>query len=621
MAAINTRTVLLQATSPRVLSIGIVADVAAAQAQADLALANAATAQTAANTANSSIADISSDSILSPVEKQALRLEWNAVVSEKAGINTTSAIYTATSAENTTYNSAFQALGTYLNAGVAYTISTTVPPTWINDASLGSNTAIVGSTFRSNWKVMYDARQALLNDIAVEAGKVAVWATISGTGKPADNATVGAPAGTNVGSTLAQTVESNASTALANAATANATLADIASDSILTPGEKPTIVLSYDNIVNEQSGIDAQATSYAVTTEKTTYDNAVSALTAYLGTLAGWNTIPGSNVTIVGTTFRTKFSDVYTARQAVLNKISANAKVLADAAQAQANTATTNASNAQTSANTANSAIADIASDNLLTASEKQAIRLEWNTVISEKAGINTLSSVYSATSAENTAYNSAMQTLGTYLNAGVAYTLSTSTPPTWINDASLGSNTVIVGSTFRTNWKNMYDARQALLNDIAVEAGKVAVWSSVSGSGKPADNATVGAPAGTNVAGVLAETLVTQAAAGAAADTVLSSPPVISGLTDVDEHNILNGSNRLIATLLVSMTGGEAPYTYVWSKEGSAFLTAYTGATVDLKGSGSDSLITGRITCIGRDNKGRTSSMTCAYTAGFGSM
>lgn len=151
-----------------------------------------------------------------------------------------------------------------------------------------------------------------------------------------------------IGSTLAQTVESNASTALANAATAqtaantaNTALTNIASDNILSPSEKPAIKLEYDVLIAEQAGIDAQATSYSITTEKTAYDTAISELTTYLGTLSGWNTIPGTDVVIVGTTFRTKFQTVYTARQALLNKIAANAKVLADAAQSTASSKVT----------------------------------------------------------------------------------------------------------------------------------------------------------------------------------------------------------------------------------------------------------------------------------------
>lgn len=117
----------------------------------------------------------------------------------------------------------------------------------------------------------------------------------------------------------AQTSANNAQT---SANTANTALTNIASDSILSPSEKPSVVQDYAVIIGEQSGIDAQATALSITTEKTTYDNAVSALTSYLGGLTGWNTVPGSDVAIVGTTFRSNFAAVYTARQALLNKIS-----------------------------------------------------------------------------------------------------------------------------------------------------------------------------------------------------------------------------------------------------------------------------------------------------------
>lgn len=132
----------------------------------------------------------------------------------------------------------------------------------------------------------------------------------------------------------AQNDADDAATAAANALgvanTANAALADIANDNLLTPGEKPAVVADRDAIVAEQAGIEAQATAFGITTEKTAYTAAITALTNYLGTLAGWNTIPGNNVTIVGTTFRQKFADVYAARQTLLNKVAAVAATKAD---------------------------------------------------------------------------------------------------------------------------------------------------------------------------------------------------------------------------------------------------------------------------------------------------
>lgn len=132
-------------------------------------------------------------------------------------------------------------------------------------------------------------------------------------------ATLGAIWGQNVQGS--STVDAAITTAQNTANTANTALANIASDSILSPSEKPAVVQDYAVIITEQAGVDAQATAYGITTEKTTYDNAVSALTSYLGGLSGWNTIPGSDVAIVGSTFRANFAAVYTAKQALLNKV------------------------------------------------------------------------------------------------------------------------------------------------------------------------------------------------------------------------------------------------------------------------------------------------------------
>lgn len=134
----------------------------------------------------------------------------------------------------------------------------------------------------------------------------------------------------------AQTSANNAASAAAaaqtSANTANSTLSDIASDSLLTPGEKPVVITNRDVIVNEQSGIDAQATAYGITTEKASYDSAVNALVSYLATLTSpvaWDNLSG-NTTIVGTTFRTNFSDVFATRQALLNKLTAVTKTNLD---------------------------------------------------------------------------------------------------------------------------------------------------------------------------------------------------------------------------------------------------------------------------------------------------
>ena len=131
-------------------------------------------------------------------------------------------------------------------------------------------------------------------------------------------------------------------------------LSDLNNDNLLTPAKKPIWILLYSNITSEQSNIDTQATLYSITTEKTNYDNAVTALTTYLGTLTTpvlWNDLTG-NTTIVGTTFRTDFNNVFSTKQILLDKMHSLANSLAAAAQTTANTGVTNAATAQTTANT-----------------------------------------------------------------------------------------------------------------------------------------------------------------------------------------------------------------------------------------------------------------------------
>jgi hypothetical protein len=111
---------------------------------------------------------------------------------------------------------------------------------------------------------------------------------------------------------------------------------DLNSDNVLTPGKKPVWIFMYSFLTGEQSALDSEATTFGITTEKTNYDTAVSALTTYLATLTtpvAWNNLT-DNTTIVGTTFRSKFNDVLVDKQALLNKMH-------DASRSLANTATT----------------------------------------------------------------------------------------------------------------------------------------------------------------------------------------------------------------------------------------------------------------------------------------
>lgn len=159
-------------------SAAVDAAITAAQATATSAAGAASTAQTSANTANAAIADSAADNKLSPVEKQRDKILFDAIVAEKSGIDARADAFSITT-EKTAYGSAYSTLYTYA-LGLLANVTTT--------------SDIDGPTYRSNFGALYSARQVLLNKIAEEAGKRASWATVTGTGKPADfanNSSVG----------------------------------------------------------------------------------------------------------------------------------------------------------------------------------------------------------------------------------------------------------------------------------------------------------------------------------------------------------------------------------------------------------------------------------------------
>ncbi|SMO48062.1 phage tail protein [Solitalea koreensis] len=118
----------------------------------------------------------------------------------------------------------------------------------------------------------------------------------------------------------------------------------------------------------------------------------------------------------------------------------------ANTALTNAATAQTAANNAQASANTANSLLADLSNDNLLTPIEKSEMAKEWGVIVGEKPIIESQAGTYGVSSSD---YTTAYGSLESYL---VPYF------------ADLNANSVIVGSTFRANFKAYYDAKVALL-------------------------------------------------------------------------------------------------------------------------------------------------------------
>jgi hypothetical protein len=237
----------------------------------------------------------------------------------------------------------------------------------------------------------------------------------------------------------------------------------ISSDNILSMGEKPAVKLQYDTIIAEQDDIDSLATAYGVTTEKVAYDNAITALTAYITGLNPLYTDFTQNTTIVGATFRNKFSDVYSAKSALLTRISNLSKAeaattlgIAEAAQAAADQAAIDAA-------TALASIEGASDDGILTPLEKPEIVKQYHIIQGEFTGILDQADSFGITTSERDNYYDAVNALSVYIDA---------LDPT-IDDYTQA--TIIVRATFNSAFELYFSTRQILLNKIAAVAKETA--------------------------------------------------------------------------------------------------------------------------------------------------
>ncbi|MCX2780428.1 hypothetical protein [Microbulbifer thermotolerans] len=431
----------------------------AAQAAADAAQQTADSARQDATDALGELGAISADNKLHPSEKKQVVREYNELLDEQSGI-VAEATTLGITTEKTAYNSAVTALTNYLDG---------LSPAWDNTSS---TTTIDRGVWDTRWQDVYSTRQTLLNEISARLKQRADAAQAT-----ADSAVQNAAA-----------AQSAADAAQQDATEALGELGNIGSDSKLHPSEKLIVIREYNELTDEQSGIVAQATDLGITTEKTAYNNAISALTSYLGGLSpAWDNT-GSVTSITRSTWDSKWQDVYSTRQALLDKISAVLKTRADNAQTTADDAASAASDAQSAADAAQAdatqalgELGNIGADNKLHPSEKLIIIREYNEIIGEQSGIESEAESYGIAT-EKTSYTDAISSLTSYLNG-----LS----PAWNNT---GAVTTINRTTWNSKWADVYGARQVLLNKIANTAGQWADWSKITGVGKPEDGATVGA-------------------------------------------------------------------------------------------------------------------------------
>ncbi|MGG5759254.1 hypothetical protein ACQ3VF_26500, partial [Bacillus toyonensis] len=104
-------------------------------------------------------------------------------------------------------------------------------------------------------------------------------------------------------------------------------IADMSSDSLLTALEKRTLKKEWDTIVAEKPTLEAQATTYGITTEKTNFTNAYNTLNTFITPLLSTLTTTSS---ADGNTLRTNFKNYYSTKALLLKKITDTADTSID---------------------------------------------------------------------------------------------------------------------------------------------------------------------------------------------------------------------------------------------------------------------------------------------------
>ncbi|MGH0831169.1 tail fiber domain-containing protein [Bacillus pretiosus] len=256
-----------------------------------------------------SITDMANDNKLTPLEKQQLKKEWATISAEKPQYEALSNTYGVTT-EKTNYVNAYNALNTFITPLIS---------------NIAVTSDVTGSTFRATFDDYYDKKAQLIKKI----------------------------------NELARSIGTNADSKAQEAKNA---IADMSSDSKITPVEKVQLAKEWAVMLSEKPQYEALATTYGITTEKTNYVNAYNTLNTVLNGTGGILTNMTTTSAVTGTTFRGQFDDYYDKKSQLVKKINETAKSLADGAQGTANTANNTANTANTAINN-NKAIWDRASN------------------------------------------------------------------------------------------------------------------------------------------------------------------------------------------------------------------------------------------------------------------
>ena len=369
--------------------------------------------------------EISSDGVLSALEKKEVLKEWMSIVEEYRSNTETAQNFGMTTEDSSLneYVNAYNALGSYMDGdedgldedkwdGIRL-------PSWLAD--LSTNQTIVGDVYRSRWTAYYDSERVLLSRISVIA-------------------------------------KDKADDAQEDADKANDELGEIASDNVLSKVEKKETLREWMEEFDAYYANIDNAEKYSVDT--TDYEGKFYALAYYLNGNEAWDgySIPlwlrdlTVNQEIIGSVFRQKWADYYNTKVSLLDAISTAIKSKAD--------------EAQQGVDDVNDRVDDIVSDGVLSSLEKKEVLKEWQAVVAQYTNNKNYADKYELDYSD---YTDAYHALGTYLNNGITW--NGSGTPLWLG-TQIGVNTTLSSPTdYRKAWVDYYKAESILIERIS-EAG-----------------------------------------------------------------------------------------------------------------------------------------------------
>ncbi len=209
--------------------------------------------------------------------------------------------------------------------------------------------------------------------------------------------------------------------------TINQTLANIANDNKLTPSEKKTVKVLYNQIVSEYNEIVGIATTYGLD-GTANYNNFVSSYNNLKTYLDGLNLDTNDTEDIDRTTFNSSFNAYFVDKDKLMNDINTEVDNRIGLTEAE---------------------LSDIANDNKLTPSEKKTVRTEWQRIQNEYASITNQAAAYELSYSNYTTQYNALDVYITGLN------LTSDTTET------------IDRATFISKFENYYVEKEAIVNKI----------------------------------------------------------------------------------------------------------------------------------------------------------